>query len=58
MTETQLNAVKGAVLAVIATLGTLGVLALPVANAFAALVPALATCAAAFLIKRPKDSNG
>lgn len=58
MTETQLNAIKGALLALLTVLATLGVLSLPVADSFAAVVPAVASVVGAFLIKRPVDSDG
>ena len=57
MTETQLNTVKAVALAVVGLLGTLGVLALPVSDALAAVVPPVVALVGAFLVKRPADSQ-
>jgi uncharacterized membrane protein YccC len=56
MSEAQVNALRGVVLAVLAALVAAGVVTPDVNDAVVGVAAAVLTAVAAFLVKRPKDS--
>lgn len=57
MSETQINALRGVVLAVLAALVAGNVIDAGLSDAVTAVAAAVLTAVGAFLVKRPKDSN-